>query len=89
MLFLGCFTATQVFVQTLNGFNNITVLEQIKGSFEDFPNVYRKDRMTNWEEICGSRKYWPLWFFPIPIPVVQDGFGYPSYEYADETESLL
>ena len=39
-------------------------------------NVYSKDIISNFEEIFGTRKLFPLWFFPIPLPLPNDGFSY-------------
>jgi hypothetical protein len=84
MAILGTFTAGQMVYQPRNACANVTIIEQVTGAWDEFPNVYEKGCVSNWEEICGTRKFWPCWLLPVPIPRVIDGFGYSAYGGVDQ-----
>ena len=73
---LGLINLTQAFNQSYNISRNQTIVEQLKGLWIGAPNPYRQSCLRNWEEVCGSRWCLPCWLLPIPIPKVEDGFGY-------------
>jgi hypothetical protein len=78
----------QVIQQATNVTVNQTTFEALRGLWVHQQNPYRKDCLSNWEEVCGSWKFCSFWPFPIPIPKVQDGFGYEKLE-GDECQALL
>lgn len=73
---LGIMNGIQVWTQSINACANETILEILKGTWRERPNHHRKSCLRNWEEICGSRWCLPCWLLPVPIPKVEDGFGY-------------
>jgi hypothetical protein len=84
----GSICAIQVVQQSLNVTANQTTFEVLRGLWKHQRNPYRKRCVSNWEEVCGSWKFFLFWLFPIPIPRVQDGFGYEKME-GDECQALL
>jgi hypothetical protein len=76
LAFLGVFTAVQAVSQTVNVSHNQTISELLTGVFARQPNTFNRGCVRNWEEVCGSRYYCPMWLCPCPIPRVEDGFGY-------------
>lgn len=40
------------------------------------PSFYDRGFIRNCEEVFGSVYLFPLWFFPIPLPLPNDGFSY-------------
>jgi hypothetical protein len=94
LIFIGMFLITcgLTFIVALQSVNqiystskNMTTVEAKFGKWANRPNPYDNGCMSNWEEVCGSRRFWFLWPFPIPIPKVQDGFGYPRCPDAEDT----
>jgi hypothetical protein len=56
---------------------NMTSLEVLKGTWKGKKNPYdRGNCLENWEEVCGSKKFLPLWLCPIPLAGGSDGFNY-------------
>jgi hypothetical protein len=47
----------------------VDVLRQI-------PSNWDRGCLNNWEEVCGSKKFLPLWWLPVPLPQMIDGFEY-------------
>jgi hypothetical protein len=84
----GSICAIQVVQQSLNVTANQTTFEVLRGLWKHQRNPYRKRCLSNWEEVCGSWKFFLFWLFPIPIPRVQDGFGYEKLE-GNECQALL
>jgi hypothetical protein len=68
--------------QLVTSFGSQIVLVSSNCSLVDFLRKnkmkyrYYKDFVSNWEDVCGSRKFWWLWWLPVPLPAVVDGFGY-------------
>lgn len=56
-------------------FKNITTCEKLIGDGEN--SIHDKGVVKNFEEIFGSIYLFPLWFFPVFIPLPVDGFNYP------------
>jgi hypothetical protein len=63
---------------------NRTLVEQVKRT----PESYDRGCLANWEEIFGSRKYFLLWFLPVPLPAMVDGFGYAEERSMLEAEKV-
>ncbi|OHT16533.1 DHHC zinc finger domain containing protein [Tritrichomonas foetus] len=69
IFFLSCY---HCFLSTRDLCNNWTSLERWKN--RTLP-VYDQGCMSNFEEVCGARKFCPLWIFPCFISQpLQDGF---------------
>jgi hypothetical protein len=65
----------------MNITRNATTVERIAGRWATRRNPYRRDGcIANWEEVCGSRRWLPLWPCPLPLPGRATGF-----EYGEET----
>lgn len=66
------FSTYYLFKSLVNLKNNVTFIEKWKNSATNF----KKDNcLDNFAEVCGSKKYCPLWIFPcIPFEPVEDGF---------------
>jgi hypothetical protein len=84
----GSICAVQVVQQSRNVTLNQTTFEALRHLWTHQRNPYRRGCVSNWEEVCGSWKFFLFWIFPIPIPRVQDGFGYEMLE-GDECQALL
>jgi hypothetical protein len=79
----------QAVLQVVNLTRNRTAVEQLKGVWIGRTNPYRKDCLSNWEEVCGTRVCCPLWCCPCPLPRVEDGFGYQRFAENEEGRSFI
>jgi hypothetical protein len=52
--------------------SNRVVVDLLKGRKQSFD----RGIVNNCEEVCGPRKYFWLWWLPIPLPLGTDGFSY-------------
>jgi hypothetical protein len=82
-------TGAQSFSQIIGLCRNVTVIENIRDAWATRRNPYRRDCLTNYEEVCGARAWLPLWCCPIPLPRIQDGFGYDLAEGDEERRAFL
>jgi hypothetical protein len=57
------------------------------------PSNWDRGCMNNFEEVCGPRRFLPLWCVPVPLPRSIDGFGYgemkPESEESDQSDPIL
>ena len=81
---LGAFCLGQTRRQCHGLSYNETTVERIKKKWVGRTNPYNKDCLSNWEEVCGPRKYLPCWLLPIRVPGAFDGIYRDS-----EMESLV
>ena len=84
VMLLGSFCFGQVYHQTVGLTMNVLTVESMKKVWSGRVNPYRRDCLSNWEEVCGPRKYLPCWILPITLPGSFDGM----YDF-DEAESFL
>ena len=73
-LYFGFFVIEQLVLHIYRISKNITWMEIIKKK----KNIYDKGLIENWEEICGSRKYFLFWLLPFNLPLLNDGFFYET-----------
>ena len=57
---------------------NVTLLEYFS---QTYSHQYDHGCFENWEEVCGNKEYWWLWWLPLPIPqTAVDPFKYPIFD---------
>jgi hypothetical protein len=88
-IWVGTMNAGQVWHQARNISQNATTIEVLYGVWQERKNPYDRGCARNWEDVCGSWAWCWLWWLPIKFPMVEDGFGYPKDEQAEENKSFL
>lgn len=79
VIYIGLVNVNQMLVQIRNVSRNDTIYERlVVKSDPDAPSRWDRGCWSNWEEVCGPRKYCLLWLLPIPLPAKEDGFGFAS-----------
>jgi hypothetical protein len=57
---------------------NVTTVDRFRKRVTHFD----RGCVNNFAEVCGSKKYWWLWWAPIPLPREIDGFGFGEIDPA-------
>jgi hypothetical protein len=68
----GTMTLGSTLRQCVDIVTNTVIVDILKGRTQSFD----RGIVNNCEEVCGPRRYWWLWWLPIPLPLGTDGFSY-------------